>query len=241
VDTSEVRKEPNRDHHLEMDRGYTILLFHLNRPSTDQPLQSITASLSHYLSSLPSPTPLTAITISSPFFTPTLSHTELSALSTAFRHAVHLKHRSLIDDQPGIGLGTLFSRGVKVRLRDWVRDVLKGLEGGMGVLRLACAGGILTGLGDLEGVGKLKAGSGEAGRGRVEDEVVVALAEVMELHESAAHGGGWEKEFQPVTGQGDGMQACLLCSFKYTYWLLYSRRSPDTRIPLPPSNPNSKT
>ncbi|KIM89224.1 hypothetical protein PILCRDRAFT_768547 [Piloderma croceum F 1598] len=124
-------------------------------------------------------------------------------IKITFRHAVHLKHKSLIDDHPGNVLGTLFSRGVKVRLRDWVRDVLKGLEGGVGVLRLACAGGVLTGLGDLEGVGKLKAGSGEAGRGRVEDEVVVALADVMELYESAAHGGGWEKEFQPVTGQGD--------------------------------------
>ena len=193
------------------DRGYTNLLFHLSRLSTSLPLQTLTGSLSHYLSSLPSPTPLTAITISSPFFAPTLSHTELSALFTAFRHAVHLKHKSLIDDQSGIGLGMLFSRGVKVRLRDWVRDVLKGLEGGVGVLRLACAAGILSGLGDLEGVGKLKAGSGEAGRGRVEDEVVVALAEVMELYE-AAHGGGWEKEFQPVTGQSDGMRVSLLYS-----------------------------
>jgi hypothetical protein len=227
-----------------MDRGYTNLLFHLNRPSTALPLQTLTASLSHYLSSLPSPTPLTAILITSSFFTPPRSHTELSALSTAFRHAVHLKHKSLIDDQSGNGLGTLFSRGVKVRLRDWVRDVLKGLEGGVGVLRLACAGGILTGLGDLEQVGKLKAGSGEAGRGRVEDEVVVALADVMELYESAAHGGGWEKEFQPVAGQGNGIRACLFYSFKYTDWLLYSRgafTSPDTCISLPPSGPNPET
>jgi hypothetical protein len=95
---------------------------------------------------------------------------------------------------------------VKVRLRVWVGDILKGLEGGMGVLRLTCAGGALLGLDDLERMGKLKTGSGEAGRGWVEDEVVVALAEVMELYESA-QGGGWEKEFQPATEEGEGMGA----------------------------------
>jgi hypothetical protein len=182
------------------DRSYTNLLSHLNRPSTNLPIESIAASLPHYLSS-PTPTPLTATTISSPFFTPPLSHPKLSALSTAFRYAVHLKHKSLIDDQSAEGLGTLFSRGVKIRLRDWVGSVLRGFEGGMAVLRLACAGGLLWGLGDLVGMGKLKVGGGEASRGKVEDEVVVALAEVMELY---AQGGGWEKEFQPVTEQGEG-------------------------------------
>ena len=184
--------------HPMADRGYTNLLSHLNRPSSSLPIQSISASLSHYLSS-PTPTPLTAITISSPLFSPPLSHGKLTSLSAAFRHAVHLKHKALIDDQQSV----LFSRGVKVILRDWVGNVLEGLEGGLGVLKLACAGGVLLGLGDLERVGKLKMRNKEAGRGKVEDEVVVALAEVLELYESVQDA-GWEKEFQPVTEEGEG-------------------------------------
>ena len=134
---------------------------------------------------------------------------------------MHLKHKYFIEDQSSVvGLRTLFSRGVKVRLRDWVGDVLKGLEGGIGVLRFTCAGGVLLGLGDLEGVGKLKMGSGEAGRGRVEDEVVVALAEVMESY--SVQGGGWEKEFQPVTEQGGGMCASLLLIIILIYIPVYA-------------------
>lgn len=179
------------------DRGYTNLLTHLHAKHTSLPLNTISGSLAHYLSILdPSPTPLAATVISSTLFTP-LSHVKLSALSTAFRHAVHLKHKSLSLDR---GLG-LFTRGWKVRLGDWVRDVLKGFEGGTGVLRLACLGGLLLGLGDLGERTKLKATDGR--RGEVENEVVVAVAEVMELHELGQNE-GWEKAFEPVTEQGEG-------------------------------------
>jgi hypothetical protein len=217
--------------------SYTILLSHLNRPSSSLPIPSISASLAHFLASL-LPTPLTAITVSSPLFNSPLSHVKLSVLFTTFRHAVHLTHKSLVDDQSAEGLGLLFSRGVKVRLGEWVAGVLKGLEGGMGVLKLACAGGVLLGLGDLE------MGSGEAGRGRVENEVVVALAEVMELFESAQDGGDWEKEFQPVTERGEGMFT-IGVHCKYTDKLFSTSRrafiSPDTRIPLSPSDPHFKS
>jgi hypothetical protein len=183
-----------------MDRGYTNLLSYLNRPSTVILLQSLTSSLAHYLSFTP-PTSLTATAVSSPFFAPPLSYQNLSALSIAFRHAVHNKYKALTDDT-----SSPFTRGVKVKLRDWVADLLKGLEGGMSVLRLACAGGVLSGFDDLERVGKLKMGQGEAGKGWVEDEVLVALTEVMELYEP----GGWEKEFQPATDDVESMRARLL-------------------------------
>ena len=39
----------------------------------------------------------------------------------------------------------------------------------------------------------------------MEDEAVVTLAEVLEVYESA-QSAGWEKEFQPVTEQGE--RAC---------------------------------
>ena len=115
---------------------------------------------------------------------------------------MHYRYKALTDDT-----GSLFTRGVKVKLRDWVAELLKGLEGGMSVLRLTCASGVLSGLDDLERAGKLKIGWADAGKGWVEDEVLVALMEVMELCEP----GGWEKEFQPVTDDAEGMCAYLLC------------------------------
>ncbi|KAF7980482.1 hypothetical protein HWV62_37968 [Athelia sp. TMB] len=142
---------------------------------------------------MPSPTPLAATAISSNLFLP-LSHAKLSSLSTAFRHAVHLK-ANLLHDEHGLGL---FTPSVKVQLQDWVWSVLKGFEGGMAVLRLACAGGLLLGLGDLQVQRKVKSGTG---RDHVEDEVVVALAEVMEMYEPGG-GADWETAFQPAVEQG---------------------------------------
>lgn len=69
----------------------------------------------------------------------------------------------------------------------------------MSVVRLACAGGLLLGLKDLKAhIGLI------SGQGAVEDEVVVAFAEVMETYKPRQEGSGWEKEFQPATEQGEG-------------------------------------
>lgn len=176
-----------------LDRGYTILLTHLHRPTTTLPLETIAASFSHYLATItPSPTPLAATIISSPLFIP-VSHPKLQILFTGFRHAVHFKHNNLSNNQGG-----LFDLGLKTRLRKWVLGVLKGFEGGMGIVRLACAGGLLIGLEDMKGRITLA-----SGRGAVENKLVVAFAEVIELYEHSQEGSGWEKEFQPVTEQGE--------------------------------------
>src|SRR5882762_2231551 len=97
------------------DRGYTILLSHLHKPSSSLPLQSLQALISHYLSISSSPTPLSATIISSPLFRP-FSHVKLSALTTAFRHAVHARLKFLEDEEMGI-----FSRGVRVRMSEWIK------------------------------------------------------------------------------------------------------------------------
>lgn len=107
---------------------------------------------------------------------------------------MHLKYNDLSSTQGG-----LFELGLKARLKEWVLKVLNGFEGGMNVVRLACAGGLLLGLGHLKGNTGLI-----SGRGAVEDEVVVAFAEVMEMYEPLQKGSGWEKEFQPATEQGEG-------------------------------------
>lgn len=44
----------------------------------------------------------------------------------------------------------------------------------------------------------------ENGRGKVEDEVVVALAEVMDTYAYIQSPGIWENEFQPATEPGEG-------------------------------------
>ena len=105
---------------------------------------------------------------------------------------------------------------------------MNGLQGGPSGVRFACLGGLLVGLEDLE---RQKAaqkaghvtdtdGKGEADgvisarrrtRGKVEEEVVVALAEVMEmyplpLNDRYTNEGGqrsnWESEFAPGTTGG---------------------------------------
>ncbi len=180
------------------DRGYFNLLSHLTRSSTSLSLSTFQASIAHYLAHVqPSSTPLAASVVSSPYFRP-ISYVKLEAISTAFRHAVHLKVKLLKDEQ-----STLFSRGLTGRTREWVRDVLRGLQGGNALLRLACTGGMLLGLNDLE---REFFAPDTYMRRRVEEEIVVSLAEVMDMYCFAAS--GWEKEFVP-TAQGTEGESIL--------------------------------
>jgi len=158
----------------------------------------------------------------------------LETLLKAFRHAVHYKVHALLgkpdpanpsastssSNSHGI-LSSVFSLPIESKLSTWTRDVLDGLEGGPPAARFACLGGLLTGLEDLE---RQKAAR-KAGyvtdtdgkrevdevvavrrrtRGKVEEEVIVALAEVMEadplpLSDRFVSDGGqrsdWESEF----------------------------------------------
>ena len=177
------------------DRAYANLLTHLHKHESNLPLQTISASVSHYLASLqPSATPLAAALISSPVFTSGLSHRKLDVLSTSLRAAVHLKWKTINDEQ---GMG-VFSRSKRTRIGTWVNDILAGFKGGVPVMRLACTGGLLLGIRDLQSSGKVDL-SGSANR-KVEDEIVIALAEVMEIFGPRGDKKevGWEKEFWPV-------------------------------------------
>lgn len=187
------------------DRGYLNLLTHLTRSSTTLPLPTLQASLAHYLANAqPSPTPLAASVASSPLFRhPTSS--QLEALQTAFRHALHFRAALLQKEEEGVG--GVFRRGVRARTGEWIRAVLKGLEGGNGALRLACSSGLLLGLGDRER-------DESRVRRKVEEEVILALAEVMDLHSNASS--GWEREFK-TDAEGRfhrcviGLRSCLNC------------------------------
>ena len=186
------------------DQAYTTLLNHLHRPESTLSLPTVQASISHYLAQpAPHPTQFTATVISSPFFR-VLSHPKLQTLSTAFRQATHLKYAAFRDDQYRI-----FSRSLKTRLELWASDILAGIRGGQAIVRLACCGGVLLGIDDLKA--RLHLGE-QTVKGHLEDEVVLALAEVMDTFGNQQSAGTWENEFRPVPPNGEGSFLCTLSS-----------------------------
>jgi hypothetical protein len=180
--------------HSRMDRGYTILLSHLHRLTNSSDLKAIQSSISHHLAHVSiSPTPLAASVIASVLFTP-YSHYKLQVLTTAFRHAVHFKYQLLKVNQGG-----LFQKGMTPALGDWVLAVVAGYKGGPPISRLAAAGGLLLGLEDV--AGKMRLGN-LRWRRRVQDEVVLAVAETMDVCGQKRED-GWEKEFLPPVEAGE--------------------------------------
>jgi hypothetical protein len=181
-------------------REYTILLGHLHRPSSSLPLSTHQSLISHFLAHTPTPTPLAATVISSPLFRP-FSHAKLVTLVTAFKHAVHLRLKSLQDEET-----TLFTRGIRPRMAEWVRGLVKGFKGGQAVIRFVSAGGILLGLDELKDKLGADSGSGSV-RAKIEDELIVSLTEITELY-GAPKDSAWEKEFQPETEHGERELRC---------------------------------
>ena len=215
-----------------MDRGYNILLSQLHNPSKPAALSTIQGALAHHLATIsPVPTPLAATAISSPLFlAQPFTHSKLQTFLTTFRHATHLKYRSVIDaTKTRSKVRTMLGRSRESVLAQWATDVLKGIQGGHPMLRLAACGGLLLGVEDVRIGEKPEKEDGiDVGNARfaVEDETVVSLAEVMDKYssnsiagrESATNGvGEWEEEFQPV-GQGivswsisNRRMICLFC------------------------------
>ncbi|KAF9649000.1 hypothetical protein BDM02DRAFT_3095428 [Thelephora ganbajun] len=223
----------------QTDRGYTSLLHHLHRPSIAilTQLDGLQTSITYYLAygqkDQPhgqTPTPLAAAIVGSSMFRfPDQTNVEiingrLGMLLKAFRHAVHYKVHALMGKPDPANPSASTSES---KLSIWTRDILNGLEGGQSLVRFACLGGLLMGLEDLERQkAARKAGNmadtdekrevdetvavGRRTRGKVEEEVIVALAEVMETHplpssNKSANDSGprsdWESEFtQSVSG-----------------------------------------
>ncbi|KAG8214732.1 hypothetical protein J3R82DRAFT_9820 [Butyriboletus roseoflavus] len=174
--------------------SYTALLSHLHRPSSTSPppLPTLQGLIVHHLSQLtPSPTPLAATIVSSPLFRP-FSLAKLDALSTSFRHAVHAKLQ-ILKDEPG----SLFSPSLNARLANWSASLLKGFEGGHAITRLTCCSGLLLGLEDI--LPTLPAKQPDV-KSNVEDELVLAFADVIDLFTSSD---SWGKQFQPITEVGE--------------------------------------
>ncbi|PPQ69303.1 hypothetical protein CVT24_001669 [Panaeolus cyanescens] len=193
------------------DRGYSVLLSHLHTTETRLPLATIQAALSHHLASAsPVPTPLAATAITSPFYlSQPFTYEKLQSFSIAFRHASHLKYRNVVKAfRSHSMLRTYLGRSMQAIMAEWVTDVLKGIQGGHSVLRLVASSGLLLGVEDLKvgEQGEKKEGI-DVGNARwgVEDETIVALAEVMDVYASGISSSSsstgieeWEKEFQPA-------------------------------------------
>jgi len=164
-----------------MDQNYRNLLLHLQKPSGSSLHKGIPPTLAHYLSILPVPLPttLTATAIASSVWTPS----NVSSLLLAFRNAVHRKVDLLAPSTITAGAGTgttessLFSLspGPVWGFRKWTRALCSGMRNGHAFVRIAALGGVLMGLDDM----KDRLSAGDA-RWKVEDEVIVALAEYFE-------------------------------------------------------------
>lgn len=177
--------------------AYSNLLQHLHRAEPALPLETIQVALAFHIANHgPLPTALAATAITSPLF---LSHpftiSRLQSLSASFRHALHLKFTLL--SGPSF---SFFERSISTRLTQWTRALIKGLQGGNPLLRLAAASGVLLGLDDLqtqaESDPRGNSPVSDTTRAKVEDELVIAFAEVMDQE---GIGRDWESEFQQTT------------------------------------------
>lgn len=177
-----------------------VLLSHLLNDKSTAPLSAVQASLSHHLAHLqPLPTPLAAAAVSSPFYlSRPHTHDKLQSLAAAFRNAVHLKLQVVEKAaESQSALASVFSRDSQSAIAQWTVNIVKGLQGGQAIMRLACLTGLLLGIVDIE---KTKDDKElfNAGRGRnmVENELVIAVAEVVDAY-SAEPKSDWEREFRP--------------------------------------------
>ena len=75
-------------------------------------------------------------------------------------------------------------------------------------MRLACLTGLLLGIEDVEKMKRDKGQAFNAGRGRnvVENELVIAVAEIVDAYGSEPKS-DWEREFRPVVADGECMRA----------------------------------
>ncbi|KAG7088260.1 hypothetical protein E1B28_012274 [Marasmius oreades] len=180
--------------------NYARLLQHLHQRERILPLETIQAALSHHLANVqPLPTPLVATAITSNlFFATPFTLPPLQSLQVSLRHALHLKYALL--DKPKALNPSIFSPSIRSQMNQWVSDLMKGLQGGHAVMRLTTGTGVLLGLEDLRNSRDLELGI----RRTVEDEIVVAFAEIMDLYkhelnedsQDQASIAGWEREFQ---------------------------------------------
>ncbi|KAF8520802.1 hypothetical protein BU17DRAFT_46263 [Hysterangium stoloniferum] len=186
---------------LTVDRVYSNLLTHLQHPRPSISVETVVNTVPHYLARLPLPNPtqLTAYVISSPLWRP-VSLSNSRSLMTAYRTAFHLK-RNIIQEEAGGWLG----RSPQALLAEWASAVMKGVSRGDPQLRVIILGGILQGLNDF-----IQDDVKVWTRDRLERQVIIACAEVME--ELPAATDIWENEFNSNTRPDNNTSDCTFLS-----------------------------
>ena len=189
-----------------------VLLSHLLNDQSTAPLSAVQAALSHHLAHIqPLPTPLAAAAVSSPFYlSRPQTHDKLQSLAAAFRNAVHLKLQAVEKaSELKTALASVFSRDAQSAIAQWTVDIVKGLHGGQAIMRLACLTGLLLGIVDIEKTKNEKGLAFNAGRGRnmVENEFVIAVAEVVDAY--AEPKSDWEREFRPAVADRECTRICI--------------------------------
>ena len=167
-----------------MNQEFQNLLMHLQQPSHKLETRSLAGAVAHSIATLPLPYPTTVA--ASVIASPRWNDSNATLLLAAFRQGVHTK-RTMLNADPG----SLLSPTRSTRFKQWTRGVYNGLKTGNVTLRGAALGGLLLGLEDVKD--ELDAG---LVRSRVEDEVVVAFAELFDAPNT---GDNWEQEFRPST------------------------------------------
>ena len=167
-----------------MNQEFQNLLKHLQQPSSKLEIRSLAGAIAHYMATLPLPYPTTVA--ASVMASPRWDDSNLTLLLTAFRQAVHTK-RTILSAEPG----SLLSPTRSTKFKQWMRGVYDGLTTRNVTLRGAALGGLLLGMEDV----KEELDAGVVGS-RVEDEVVVAFAELFGAPNT---GDDWEQEFRPST------------------------------------------
>jgi hypothetical protein len=185
-----------------VDRSYANLLLHLQRPRSGISLQTVVSAIPHYLSQLPLPHPtqLTAIVISSSLWQPLSVHT-VASLMNGYRSAVLSKEKQVQN-----AVGGWFARDPRTLLAEWASAVMKGVSRGDPQLRIAILGGLQLGFHDVD-----PGDTRNSVRGRLESQIVIACAEMLEAVSTPGH--TWRTEFKVREVEGMS-QFCRLSSRK---------------------------
>jgi hypothetical protein len=166
----------------------------------------------------------------------------LGDVGGAFRASVHMKVKEISKEG---GEGWFARRTERAALGEWVSSILEGLvqatSASEGVVRLAIVGGVLQGLNDIKEEIEV-----DGVRGKVEDQVLVCVAELMDSMLGDDAQIKWENEFKVDSRDGKVPSESMSLPFLNRDAFLKGRSyRPTNNNTLPPprsahSNPRLK-
>ena len=176
------------------ERAFKNLLAQLQLKSPTIPAETLYTAISYFLSNTPqhfTSRQLTAAIISSPIWDP-LSLSSLACATSAFRRAIRAKHDAL-ETRP---ISIFLSK--RSDFNAWLVGILKGLDNGNTLLRLAISGGLL-----LE-MTEYIPNAHHQKKALIEEEVIASLAEILDSADNSDAKVAWEKTFNSLNKSYDG-------------------------------------